>query len=41
MEVGRVAVVTYGPDVGKYVVIVDIVDQSRVLILYAVIMDIN
>lgn len=32
VEVGRVAVVTYGPDVGKMCVIVDIIDQSRALV---------
>ena len=32
MEVGRVAVITYGPDNGKPVVIVDIIDQARALI---------
>lgn len=29
-QVGRVVVITYGPDAGKYAVIVDIIDQSRV-----------
>lgn len=32
VEVGRVALVTYGPDAGKYVVIVEIIDQSRALV---------
>jgi large subunit ribosomal protein L14e len=32
VEVGRVAVVNYGPDSGKHVIIVDIVDQSRALV---------
>ena len=30
VEVGRVAVVNYGPETGKLVVITDIVDQNRV-----------
>ncbi len=29
-EIGRVAVVNYGPETGKLVVISDIVDQNRV-----------
>lgn len=32
VEVGRVVMVNYGPDCGKYAVIVDIIDQSRALI---------
>lgn len=30
VEVGRVAFINYGPDAGKLVVIVDVVDQNRV-----------
>ena len=30
VEVGRVAMVNYGKDYGKLVVIVDIIDQARV-----------
>ena len=29
-EIGRVAIVNYGPETGKLVVITDIVDQNRV-----------
>ncbi|KAI8913037.1 translation protein SH3-like domain-containing protein [Powellomyces hirtus] len=32
VEVGRVVLVTYGPDAGKLAVVVDIVDHSRVLV---------
>mmetsp|Transcript_21187 Transcript_21187/g.15518 ORF Transcript_21187/g.15518 Transcript_21187/m.15518 type:complete len:130 (+) Transcript_21187:36-425(+) len=32
VEVGRVVVITYGPDLGKLATIVDIVDGKRVLI---------
>jgi large subunit ribosomal protein L14e len=32
VEVGRVALINYGPDLGKLCVILDIVDQKRVLI---------
>ncbi|KAJ3008153.1 60S ribosomal protein L14 [Thoreauomyces humboldtii] len=32
VEIGRVVLVTYGPDAGKLAVIVDIVDHSRVLV---------
>ena len=32
VEIGRVAVVNYGADYGKLVVIVDVVDQQRVLV---------
>mmetsp|Transcript_299 Transcript_299/g.685 ORF Transcript_299/g.685 Transcript_299/m.685 type:complete len:131 (-) Transcript_299:132-524(-) len=31
VEIGRIAVVNYGEDYGKLVVIVDVVDQQRVL----------
>lgn len=30
VEIGRVAMVNYGPDYGKLVTIVDVVDQNRV-----------
>ena len=30
MQIGRVAMITYGPDEGKLCVIVDVVDQTRV-----------
>ena len=30
VEIGRVALVNYGPEVGKLVVITDVVDQNRV-----------
>lgn len=30
VEIGRVAFINYGPDAGKLVVIVDVVDQKRV-----------
>ena len=30
VEVGRVALVNYGPEYGKLVVITDVVDQNRV-----------
>ena len=32
VEVGRVVVITYGPDLGKLATIVDIIDGKRVLI---------
>ena len=32
VEVGRVALINYGPDAGKLCTIVDIVDQKKVLI---------
>jgi large subunit ribosomal protein L14e len=32
VEVGRVVQITYGPEYGKYAVIVDIIDQSRALV---------
>jgi len=32
VEVGRVALVNYGPETGKLCTIIDVVDQSRVLI---------
>ncbi|KAI9099535.1 ribosomal protein L14-domain-containing protein [Phlyctochytrium arcticum] len=32
VEVGRVVLITYGPDAGKLAVIVDIIDHSRVLV---------
>jgi large subunit ribosomal protein L14e len=32
VEVGRVVVITYGPDAGKFAIIVDIIDQARALI---------
>ncbi|KAK4855983.1 hypothetical protein QYF36_012992 [Acer negundo] len=32
MEIGRVALVNYGKDYGKLVVIVDVVDQNRALV---------
>lgn len=31
-EIGRVALVNFGPDAGKFVVIVDIVDSNRALV---------
>ncbi|CAA6673269.1 unnamed protein product [Spirodela intermedia] len=34
VEIGRVALVNYGKDYGKLVVIVDVVDQNRVLVDY-------
>jgi large subunit ribosomal protein L14e len=30
VEIGRVAMVNYGPSFGKLVVIVDVIDQNRV-----------
>ena len=30
VEIGRVALVNYGPDYGRLVVIVDVIDQNRV-----------
>jgi len=30
VETGRVALINYGPDYGKWVVVLDIIDQSRV-----------
>ena len=30
VEIGRVAYIAYGPDAGKLVAIVDVIDQSRV-----------
>ena len=30
VEIGRVALVNYGPEYGKLVVITDVVDQNRV-----------
>jgi ribosomal protein L14E/L6E/L27E len=30
VETGRVALINYGPDYGKWVVILDVVDQNRV-----------
>eukprot|EP00252_Welwitschia_mirabilis_P027297 TRINITY_DN9330_c0_g1_i1.p1 TRINITY_DN9330_c0_g1~~TRINITY_DN9330_c0_g1_i1.p1 ORF type:complete len:138 (-),score=29.90 TRINITY_DN9330_c0_g1_i1:398-811(-) len=32
VEIGRVALINYGPDYGKLVVIVDVVDQNRALV---------
>ena len=32
VEIGRVALVNYGPDYGKLVVIVDVIDQNRALV---------
>jgi len=32
IEIGRVALINYGPDYGKLVVIVDVVDQNRALV---------
>eukprot|EP00271_Cylindrocystis_brebissonii_P016148 TRINITY_DN39387_c0_g1_i1.p3 TRINITY_DN39387_c0_g1~~TRINITY_DN39387_c0_g1_i1.p3 ORF type:complete len:128 (-),score=39.23 TRINITY_DN39387_c0_g1_i1:469-852(-) len=32
VEVGRVAMVSYGPEYGKLVVIVDVIDQNRALV---------
>ncbi|KAJ7513703.1 hypothetical protein O6H91_23G011300 [Diphasiastrum complanatum] len=32
VEIGRVALVNYGPEYGKLVVIVDVIDQNRALI---------
>ncbi|CAA6662497.1 unnamed protein product [Spirodela intermedia] len=34
VEIGRVALVNYGKDYGRLVVIVDVVDQNRVLVDY-------
>ena len=33
VEIGRIALVNYGPDCGKLVVISDVVDQNRVSVL--------
>jgi large subunit ribosomal protein L14e len=33
VEVGRVVLINYGPDVGKVATIIDIVDSKRVTIL--------
>lgn len=33
MEIGRIAYVAFGPDVGKLVAIVDVIDQNRVCLL--------
>jgi len=33
VEVGRVVMITYGPDAGKLAVIVDIIDHGRVNII--------
>lgn len=30
VEIGRIAMINYGPEVGKLVAIVDVVDQNRV-----------
>jgi hypothetical protein len=35
VEIGRVALVNYGKDYGRLVVIVDVVDQNRVLIEFS------
>ncbi|XP_062592983.1 large ribosomal subunit protein eL14-like [Saccostrea cucullata] len=32
VEVGRVAMIAYGPDAGKLAVIVDVIDQNRALV---------
>ncbi|KIY98607.1 putative 60S ribosomal protein L14 [Monoraphidium neglectum] len=32
VEIGRVAIINYGPEVGKLVVISDVVDQNRALV---------
>ncbi|CAE7930416.1 RPL14, partial [Symbiodinium sp. KB8] len=32
VEIGRVALITYGPDEGKLCTIIDVVDQNRVLV---------
>ncbi|KNC97250.1 uncharacterized protein SPPG_07637 [Spizellomyces punctatus DAOM BR117] len=32
VEVGRVVLITYGPDAGKLAVVVDIIDHSRVIV---------
>ncbi|KAL3678564.1 hypothetical protein R1sor_021520 [Riccia sorocarpa] len=32
VEIGRVALVNYGPEYGKLVVIVDVIDQNRALV---------
>lgn len=32
IEIGRVAYVAYGPSKGKLVVIIDVIDQNRVLV---------
>ena len=34
VEVGRVAYCVYGPDAGKLVVIVDVIDQNRVCFIH-------
>ena len=34
VEVGRVAVINYGPDVNKLCTIIDVVDGKKVCILY-------
>lgn len=34
IEIGRVALCTYGPDAGKLFVIVDILDANRVCLAY-------
>ena len=36
VEIGRVALVSYGSEYGKLVVIVDVVDQNRVSMTYIV-----
>jgi large subunit ribosomal protein L14e len=35
LEIGRVALVNYGEDHGKLVVIVDVVDQNRVSLFHS------
>jgi hypothetical protein len=35
VEIGRVALVNYGKDYGRLVVIVDVVDQNRVMIEFS------
>jgi len=30
VEIGRIAYIAYGPDAGKLVAIVDVIDQNRV-----------
>ena len=35
MEIGRVAYIAFGPDAGKLVAIVDVINQNRVPVLTA------
>lgn len=41
VEIGRVALVNYGKDYGKLVVIVDVIDQNRVISISLTIYDLN